>query len=304
VQSSRATGCDHVRLGSDHADQVSAIGGVRRLRARSPPRRTRHWPSYGALLCLSTRPVRDGPAPDQGQVGQGGFTLNASCRPTRSGPAFTLRCAIAQSGGQGVAGSSPVSLTETSPDLRKRGSGAVLTSTHVHIGRLLNGNPSGRTRRTGAGPRARLWTSIPGADCNVNRHPHVSVTETLRLTHMNADPSADRNVLRPLVRGQRELSGDRRGEGAADLAEGHEEGVPLTAKRTAVVLLEDVEKEHPILTEVMPVVTAHPTKQRSGALDVAEEEGDHPRRERPLRHVTTPTATRIPAGCCRDPGRR
>jgi hypothetical protein len=28
------------------------------------------------------------------------------------------------------------------------------------------------------------------------------------------------------------------------------------------------------------------------------------RNGRRLRHVTTPMATRIPAGCCRDPGRR
>jgi hypothetical protein len=34
------------------------------------------------------------------------------------------------------------------------------------------------------------------------------------------------------------------------------------------------EKERPVLTDVMPVVTAHPTKQRSRALDVAEQEGD------------------------------
>jgi hypothetical protein len=181
-------------------------------------------------LCDAQRgPSGHGPGPDQRQVRRGGFTLNAPCRPNRPGPEFTLRCALARSGGQGVGGSSRVGQIETfSRPAETRMKGGPDFYAFVHICPLLDGNPCGRTRRTGAKAGGTALVGHPGS------------------------PTLGR----------------------------------------------------PVLTEVMPVATAHPTKQRSRAIDVAEEEGDHPRRERPLRHVTTPTATRIPAGCCRDPGRR
>src|SRR5687767_1320367 len=51
---------------------------------------------------------------------QGGITLNAPCRTTLPRRASTLTWALAQSGGQGVAGSIPVSPTEEKPQVRGR----------------------------------------------------------------------------------------------------------------------------------------------------------------------------------------
>ena len=138
-------------------------------------------------------------------------------------------------------------------------------------GKVVLHEPGGRAREQDLAP-------VPGvADPGglVHREADVPVLAEGRLARVQPHPHLDDRAVRPLLRHQAPLSGDRGLERGARAAEDREERVALPVDLDPARLLER-EPEHLVVeAEHLPVLLAAELLQElRRALDVAEQEGD------------------------------
>src|ERR1051326_3295007 len=121
-----------------------------------------------------------------------------------------------------------------------------------------------------------------GADAlrAVDAKADVAVATHRRLAAVHAHPDADLALRRPCEPGQRALCRGRSGYGSARAGEAREHGVPLRIHDLATRVGDRSSEDPFVLGEDGAVVVAQTLQQARRPLDVREEKGDRPGRER------------------------
>ena len=139
--------------------------------------------------------------------------------------------------------------------------------------------PSGRRARDeGRGRRGEqhLPAVAGGADpCGpVHVDPDVALLADDRLAGVDAHPHADVFAVGPVVRRERALGRDGRGDRVAGTLEGIEEGVALRVELAPAARVEGVTDDRAMGAERLRVAVVEPLEQLRRAFDVGEDEGD------------------------------